>query len=69
VWVPESIGLRSFQWQVGYSAFTERSSDVEVLRKYIRNNENIIEGRHFRKNILSCLMKTELKLIRSIYGK
>jgi putative transposase len=29
-WVQESIGLRSFQWQVGYGAFTIRSSDVEV---------------------------------------
>jgi hypothetical protein len=37
--------------------------------KQTKTNENIIERRHFKKNILSCPKNMELNLMRGIYGK
>ena len=54
-WVHESMGLRSFQWQVGYGAFTVRSSDVEVIRKYIRNQREHHRKKTFQEEYIELL--------------
>jgi putative transposase len=54
-WVHESIGLRSFQWQVGYGAFTVRSSDIEVIRKYIRNQREHHRKKTFQEEYIELL--------------
>jgi putative transposase len=54
-WVNESMGLRSFQWQVGYGAFTLRSSDVEVIRKYIRNQREHHRKKTFQEEYIELL--------------
>ena len=54
-WVHKSIGLRSFQWQVGYGAFTVRSSDVEVMRKYIRNQREHHREKTFQEEYIELL--------------
>jgi putative transposase len=54
-WVHESIGLRSFQWQVGYGAFTVRSSDIEVIRKYIRNQPEHHRKKTFQEAYIELL--------------
>jgi len=54
-WVHESIGLRSFQWQVGYGAFTISSSDVEAIRKYIRNQREHHRKKTFQEEYIELL--------------
>ena len=36
-WVHQDIGSRRFDWQDGYGAFSVSRSQVETIRKYIRN--------------------------------
>ena len=36
-WVHRDIGSRRFDWQDGYGAFSVSRSQVETIRKYIRN--------------------------------
>ena len=36
-WVHRHIGSRRFDWQDGYGAFSVSRSQVETIRKYIRN--------------------------------
>jgi putative transposase len=54
-WVHESIGLRLFQWQVGYGAFTVRSSEVEVIRKYLRNQREHHRKKTFQEEYIELL--------------
>jgi putative transposase len=54
-WIHESIGLKLFQWQVGYGAFTVGSSDVEVLRKYIRNQREHHRKKTFQEEYIELL--------------
>jgi putative transposase len=54
-WVHESIGLKSFQWQVGYGAFTIRSSDVEVMRGYIKNQREHHRKKTFQEEYIELL--------------
>ena len=60
-WVHESFGLRSFQWQVGYGAFTIRSSDVEVMRKYIRNQREHHRKKTFQEEYIELLNRNGIE--------
>jgi putative transposase len=60
-WVHESIGLRLFQWQVGYGAFTVRPSDVDVLRKYIRNQREHHRTKTFQEEYVELLNEYEIE--------
>jgi putative transposase len=42
-WVHRDVGSRRFGWQDGYGAFSVSRSEVEAVRKYIRN-----QGEHHR---------------------
>ena len=38
-WVHKEIGSRKFAWQTGYGGFTVSPSQVDTVRRYIRNQE------------------------------
>ena len=42
-------------WQVGYGAFTVRSSDVEVMRKYISNRREHHRKKTFQEEYIELL--------------
>ena len=44
-WVHDEIGSSKFAWQTGYGGFTVSPSQLEPVRKYIREQE----GRHRKK--------------------
>ena len=51
-WLKEpEQGLRKFQWQNGYAAFSVSSSKLEVVRKYIKNQEEHHHKMTFREEI------------------
>ena len=53
-------GLRPdqpFRWQVGYGAFTVSPSQVESVRRYIRNQEQHHRDRSFQTEYLGLLNK------------
>jgi len=60
-WVHESIGLRAFQWQVGYGAFTVRSSDVETIRKYIGNQREHHRKKTFQEEYMELLHESGIE--------
>ena len=60
-WVHESIGLRTFQWQVGYGAFTVGSSDVENIRKYIRNQREHHRKKTFQEEYIELLNESGIE--------
>ena len=47
----------SFAWQDGYSAFTVSASQVESVRKYIRDQKNHHRERDFKAELLALLHK------------
>ncbi len=52
-WVHETIGLRSFAWQEGYSYFGVSSAGVEDLRRYIREQEEHHRKRTFQEELIA----------------
>ena len=36
-------GLKDFEWQVGYGAFSVSESKVDVVKKYIQNQTAVLE--------------------------
>jgi REP element-mobilizing transposase RayT len=45
-WVKQEGGLKVFQWQAGYGAFSVSPSHVDPLRAYINDQEN-----HHRRDV------------------
>ena len=44
-------GHQSFEWQIGYAAFSVSSSKVEVVRQYILNQEEHHHKQTFREEV------------------
>jgi putative transposase len=57
-WVHEEIGVRPFEWQEGYAAFTVSASGIARVRRYVQNQEE-----HHRKR--SFLDELRIMLNRS----
>jgi REP element-mobilizing transposase RayT len=54
-WVHEEIGEKLFAWQEGYSAFSVSASQVERVRRYIRNQAEHHRRRTFADEIRELL--------------
>jgi putative transposase len=64
-WVGERPDLaRTFAWQTGYAAFTVSKSQVVVVRKYIRNQEQHHRKKTFKQELVSLLDKREIEYDR-----
>ena len=52
IWVkPKALKLREFHWQNGYGAFSVGQSAVEVVRRYIANQEEHHRTRTFQEEL------------------
>jgi hypothetical protein len=49
---------REFSWQEGYAAFSVSSSQVPVVKKYIRNQEEHHRKRSFEAEFVALLRRS-----------
>jgi len=57
-WLHETKpGFAKFAWQDGYSAFTVSTSQVEIVRKYIRDQKQHHRERDYHAELLALLLK------------
>ncbi len=61
IWVHEQIGLPSFAWQEGYSAFTVSATVRAAVRNYIAHQEEHHRGKSFREELIELLDKAEIR--------
>jgi putative transposase len=54
-WVHNVIGIRSFDWQDGYGAFTIGCSDVAAIKKYIQEQKEHHRRKTFQEEYLELL--------------
>jgi putative transposase len=54
-WVHSVAGNRLFGWQDGYGAFTVSSSDMDILRRYIRGQREHHRKKTFQDEYLELL--------------
>ncbi len=57
-WVHRLIGVRLFEWQDGYGAFTVSSGDVESVKRYIREQKEHHERKTFQEEYLELLRQS-----------
>jgi REP element-mobilizing transposase RayT len=57
--IPE-VGAR-FSWQIGYGAFSVSESQIEIVRRYIRNQEHHHAKRTFEDEMNALLRKYRLR--------
>ena len=55
VWVHDEIGMQSFAWQEGYSAFTVSATARRSVRSYIANQEEHHRKKSFREELIEML--------------
>jgi REP element-mobilizing transposase RayT len=55
LWLHESCGLNSFEWQLGYGAFTIGCSQVEATVAYIAGQKEHHRKRDFQAEFLAIL--------------
>lgn len=61
-WVNESRFLQNrFEWQKGYGAFSYSHSQVDIIFKYIQNQEQHHKKRSFSEEYLELLTKFEIE--------
>ncbi len=57
-WMNEQRGRTSrFQWQTGYAAFTVSYSNIDVVRRYVQNQQEHHAKRSFRDEYIAFLKK------------
>jgi REP element-mobilizing transposase RayT len=59
-WVHETIGIREFEWQEGYGAFTVSGSQVADVREYIANQAEHHRSRTFQEEYVAWLKRTRV---------
>ena len=61
-WVGERPDLaHAFAWQTGYSAFTVSKSQVDLVREYIRQQEQHHRKQDFKAELVSLLKKNDIE--------
>lgn len=54
-WVHKDIGLASFAWQEGYSAFTVSGNAIQRVRKYIEDQARHHRRKSFQEELIEML--------------
>jgi REP element-mobilizing transposase RayT len=57
-WVHELVGVAGFGWQDGYGAFTVSRSEVEWIRRYIREQKEHHRRKSFQEEYLELLRQS-----------
>jgi REP element-mobilizing transposase RayT len=61
-WIKENLFTPfKFEWQKGYGAFTHSKSQINIVAKYIMNQDNHHKIRSFRDEYLELLRKNEVE--------
>ncbi len=60
-WVHEVIGIRLFDWQDGYGAFSVGKSQLGDLKKYIRGQQEHHRKKTFQEEYLELLRESGTK--------
>lgn len=60
-WIHDEIGLKSFAWQEGYSAFTVSATSRDGVKRYIANQGEHHRKRSFRDELLDLLKRAEIE--------
>jgi hypothetical protein len=60
-WVHDTIGLRAFQWQDGYAAFTVSATARDGVRGYIANQEKHHASLSARDELIELLAKAGIE--------
>ena len=56
-WIHDCIDTRFWGWQAGYGAFSVSRSDIENIRKYIRNQKEHHRKTSFREEYVNLLQE------------
>ena len=60
-WVHDEIGCSKFAWQTGYGGFTVSPSQLEAVRKYIREQEAHHRQKTFQEEYVEFLNKSGIE--------
>ena len=60
-WVHDTIGLKSFEWQEGYGAFTIGATSRPGVRRYIENQAEHHHLKSYREELIEMLEKAEVQ--------
>jgi len=62
VWIKQNkLSKYKFEWQKGYGAFTHSRSQIDIVVKYILNQEKHHQKESFKKEYLEILRKNDIK--------
>jgi REP element-mobilizing transposase RayT len=56
-WANEGKSKQHFAWQEGFSAFSVSESQFDLVRRYIRNQEEHHRGQSFQEELVALLEK------------
>ena len=54
-WVHRTVGVRRFEWQIGYFGVTVSPSDIEPVRMYVLNQEEHHRRQTYQEELLELL--------------
>ena len=54
-WMADELGIKGFEWQKGFGAFTVSYDRVEAIGKYIRNQKEHHETKTFQEEYIDFL--------------
>ena len=60
-WMHETCGIRGFEWQEGYGAFSIGASQIEATLRYIGRQEEHHRKRDFQAEFLAFLKKNGIE--------
>jgi putative transposase len=60
-WIHSEIGIRSFEWQDGYGAFTISRSAVDAVTKYIQQQKEHHKRKTFQEEYLELLRESGIE--------
>jgi putative transposase len=61
MWVHQELGIRPFEWQEGYAAFTVSASEIPKVERYIQNQEEHHRHRTFLEELRIMLERSGVK--------
>lgn len=60
-WIKEKrLSKFKFEWQKGYGAFSHANSQIDIVAKYIKDQETHHQKRSFKEEYLEILRKNEI---------
>jgi putative transposase len=61
LWLKENHSIRDFEWQGGYADFSVSASNLEIVKKYIANQDKHHRGMSFQDELRTLLRRHEVE--------